>query len=160
MPLKDVFVRFAVITSEHSNYETRSLPMISPENEIMFFYYADVNPGGFVLREIGDSAFRDLQSSIITVREPLDLFTAAELDELTEFRETKILTGSEALDNVERYYEIHEEIVQMGIENASDHQLREYLDMFGRIVPKSNLRKAYFRIGQPMFRYITKRIGK
>lgn len=160
MSMNDVSIRFAEVMKTHDNYQSVSLPLIVDSNEVIFFYYAAALPNGFVLEELGDIASRDLKTSTITIKRPSELFQPNELKALTQHEEVTTLTGIDAYESVTACYDLHEQLLRQGIERAGDEFLGAYLETFSRIVPKSNLRKVYFRIGEPLFQHISRRTGK
>jgi hypothetical protein len=136
------------------NYMSVSLPMMTKNHEVVFFYYASTTPdGGFVLDDMGGIFFRDLITSEVTVKSAVDIFSPSELARLTRGEKSKGLVGSEVLDAFDVYLDLHEQVLGSGLAEASPDLLARYVRAFVYAIPKGPLRTAYGRIGKEMFEY-------
>jgi len=157
----DLSKRFLNIMLSKDNYKSTSLPMVTTTSEVMFFYYAETTQdGGFILTEICEIFYRDLITSEITTKTAADVFTPAELEKLTNGEVSRGLVGDEVQEAIDAYYDLHEKVVSTGLTGASSDLLRQYNQVFERIIPKGPLRTAYQLIGKELFQFDAEGAGK
>jgi hypothetical protein len=154
----DVTRRFSEAIKNKDKYLSVSLPLISNGQEIVFFYYAESSDSGFALKELANIAFRDIRTSSISVKNATDLFSKAELDRFSLSKKTECITGTQALECVRKYYDLHEMLLLFSFNKSPSTKdlslLHDYLKTFSEIVPESSLRSVYHRLGKNLFDYI------
>lgn len=159
MTITDVGIRFASMLDYVDNYQAVSLPLIAESSEIIFTYYASPYPEGYIVEEITGIGFRDLNSSDVTIKPPQDVLTAETLQNLTDRPNVVVRREVESSSVEDAYYDYHERILEIGLENSDDDLLRGYVSAFAELVPESELRKIYLKLGAPTFRYISRRLS-
>ena len=160
----DVAKRFSVAIKNKDNFQSVSLPIVSDTSEIIFFYYASSTETAFIFEDICNIAIRKVDDSEVTIKNASAFFTDNEIAEIMKPQVIECLTGNEALECVWKYYDLHEIILKNGFKKSTSEKekelLKSHIRNFSLIVPKSNLRRIYFRLGESMFNYIYKQTGE
>jgi hypothetical protein len=158
----DVARRFSEVLENKDNYLSVSLPLISDGQEIIFLYFAESSDNGFSLKELDCIAIRDIETSLISIKSATDLFSKEEIDKFSASKRTGCITGTQALECVKKYYDLHEKLMQFTFREKPTTEeaslIKEYYEVFSEIVPESSLRSVYYRLGKSLFDYIQKHI--
>lgn len=156
----DVSRRFFRALMDKDNFLSVSLPLISDGQEIIFFYRAESSGRNFALKELDRIIFRDLKTSELSIWNGSELFSEEELHRFAAFGKAECITGVQALKHVKKYYDLHEKLLSFDFGEVPSGEdiliLRELFETFRQLVPESDLREVYCRLGRGLFMYIHK----